>query len=78
MNLTEINKLLHNVNGLEIAESRTPNDYDDDQSCYEIKKLSDKLYIKLDYYRDSYGYKELIGIQFVEPTEVKITKFESL
>jgi len=75
MNLTEINKKLYDINGLPIHKS---DDYNDHEGYYEIKKLSDELYIKLDYYRDSYGYKQLTGIQFVQPTEVKITKFESI
>jgi hypothetical protein len=75
MNLTEINKKLYDINGLPIHES---DDYNDHEGYYEIKKLSDELYIKLDYYRDSYGYRQLTGIQFVQPTEVKITKFESI
>jgi len=75
MNLTEINEKLYNINGLPIHES---DNYNDGEGYYEIKRLSDELYIKLDYYRDSYGYKELTGIQFVKPTEVKITNFESI
>jgi hypothetical protein len=81
MNLTELNKKLKNVSSLPVVESSDTfkqNDYEYETDYYTVVDLGDGVYLKLSYYRDSYGYKEFVGMQFVEPKQVIKTGFEPI
>ncbi len=79
MNLTELNKKLKNVSSLPVVESSDTfkrEEYETDY--YTVVDLGDGVYLKLSYYRDSYGYKEFVGMQFVEPKQVIKTGYEPI
>lgn len=75
LNLTELNQLLKNIDDLTVVEKCE--DYETTE-YWEVLQLSNDLYARLEYYRDSYGYKEFTGLQFVKPTVIKLTQFEPI
>ena len=79
MNLTELNRKLKNFSSLPVVESSDTfkrEEYETDY--YTVVDLGDGVYLKLSYYRDSYGYKEFVGMQFVEPKQVIKTGYEPI
>ena len=74
INLTELNKLLKNISESTVVERADGEDY----HYWEVLELNKDLYIKITYYRDSYGNKEFTGLQFVKPTVIKLTQFEPI
>lgn len=75
VNLTHINLLLKNMGKLTIVEKSTEELL---PSYYEVLELNNDLYLKVEYYKDSYGYNEFVGMQFVKPTVIKLTEFQSI
>jgi hypothetical protein len=75
VNLTQINQLLKNMGKLTIVEKSTE---EASPNYYEVLELNNDLYLKVEYYKDSYGYDELVGMQFVKPTVIKLTEFQSI
>lgn len=79
MNLTELNKKLKNVSSLPVVESSDTFKQDEyETDYYTVVDLGDGVYLKLSYYKDSYGYKEFVGMQFVEPKQVIKTGYEPI
>jgi hypothetical protein len=75
VNLTLINKLLKKMEELTVVEKSNE---DSLPRYYEVLELNKELYLKVEYYKDSYGYKEFVGMQFVKPTVIKLTEFQSI
>jgi hypothetical protein len=75
VNLTLINKLLKKMEELTVVEK---SDEDSLPRYYEVLELDKDLYLKVEYYRDSYGYNAFVGMQFVKPTVIKLTEFQSI
>jgi len=73
MELSQLNEKLVNFYNLPIVET---GEDPDNGSNYTVYKVTDEIYVKIMFYKDSYGGSEFVGIQFVRPKEVKVTKFE--
>lgn len=73
MELSQLNEKLANFNKLPIVET---GEDPDNGSNYTVYKVTDEIYVKMMFYKDSYGGSEFVGIQFVRPKEIKVTKFE--
>lgn len=73
MELSQLNEKLKNFGKLPVVETGKDSEFVSD---YAIYKVTDEVYVKIMFYKDSYGGSELIGMQFVKPMEVKVTKFE--
>lgn len=80
MNYKKVNEELANLfsfrNRNDVVESKY-NNYDGDD--YEIYKLDGDIHVKFFIEEDSYsGNKTITGINFVRPTEVIMTNFQTL
>lgn len=73
MELSQLNEKLKNFHKLPIVET---GEDPDNGSNYTIYEVTNEIYVKMMFYKDSYGGSEFVGIQFVRPKEVKVTKFE--
>lgn len=73
MELSQLNEKLKNFHKLPIVET---GEDPDNGSNYTVYKVADEIYVKMMFYKDSYGGSEFVGMQFVKPMEVKVTKFE--
>ena len=76
IDLSELNRKIRAVMSAPLAERGEIDG--DDSTYYEIRNLGDGLFIKLAFYKDSYGGNEFTGMQFVQPKEVTISKFEPI
>jgi len=76
IDLSELNRRIKKVMSAPLAEKGELDG--DDSTNYEIRNLGDGLFIKLEFYKDSYGGNELTGMQFVQPKEIVISKFEAI
>ena len=81
MNYKKINEKLKDFNLIrngQKIESKSP-DGEEYENGYEIYKLDDDIYVRLEIYEDSYGDNEaVVGIQFIKPKVVTVTEFETL
>lgn len=75
MELSELNLKLRSISDLPVVEV---SEDQDSGSFYQVRKITDELYLRVEFYKDSYGGSELLGLQFVKPKEIKVTKFESI
>jgi len=88
LELTTINLILKNLNSLaslgEVVESKTHEENDYLGSYFvvkitKIKEIKEDLYIKVEDSEDSYsGNYTIDSIQFVKPTKVIVTDFETI
>lgn len=67
--------------GEQIVKKLTYNDPEqgDTGLSYEVYKLSEDIYVKLEINTDSYGDNEFVaGIEFVRPIVKQVTDFEAI
>ena len=87
MELSKINQLLFDIDYigdnnpelLFIEKQEIGSEYEDQERYYKIFKIKSEndLFLRIEYYTDSYGEGELIkGVSFVKPTETKVTAYE--
>jgi hypothetical protein len=76
IDLSELNRRIKKVMSAPLDEKGELDG--DDSTHYEIRNLGDGLFIKLEFYKDSYGGSEFTGMQFVQPKEIVISKFEAI
>ncbi len=77
MELSQLNEKLKNFHKLPIVET---GEDPDNGSNYTVYKVADEIYVKMMFYRPAISCMlyppKLVGMQFVKPMEVKVTKFE--
>lgn len=86
ISLDVLNTILKDIQNIgnkgEIVERKTTEENDYNGAYYVVKLNEDTygkdVYVKVDEYEDSYGdnYK-ITGVQFVKPTKVVVTDFQS-
>lgn len=87
--LTVVNEILNDLSNItklgEVVEqvTRDSAEYDYEKTYFVVKldaaRFGEDMYVKCDDYTDSYGNNyEITGVQFVKPTKVVVTDFESL
>ena len=76
IDLSELNRKIKGLMSAPLAEGGELDGLDSNH--YEIRNLGDGLFIKLEFYKDSYGSNEFTGMQFVQLKEITISKFEPI
>jgi len=79
MDYAKVNQALKNLDSLRGSGNAVEKVSSEDNHYNgktEVYKIDEDVYVKLTIYEDSYGENEYVtGIEFVQPTEVKVTNF---
>lgn len=80
MDYKKLNAFLSNLNLVRdkvATEVTPPDEYTGENfEVYPAESVEEGLYVRLKIWRDSYGgCSQVVGVEFVRPTEVKVTNF---